>query len=278
SEPYYGDDQLPSQHHGLPQSGRVATQRSGLRDERAALEWIRPNIASFGGGPTAMTLWERGFFMQSGTALSNNANADVQSINFTFVARNLGCDYPKHKIAELECMHSVPVSDIIENFVANTHQAPIAFSPVADEDDVLNNYTARYRAGQVAKVPATIPKTANAYASLAPYPFKNLTAGPNPQAVLAGTVNTVCGISNSSLYRNNLNISTFRYGFGGNCSDINPLWWMGAYYASGLAMMFGIYGIKAGEPSQLENETSAAMQDYVLTFVKDPINGPRNGN
>jgi len=51
---------------------------------------------------------------------------------------------------------------------------------------------------------------------------------------------------------------------------------MGAYHASDLAMMFGTNGIRAGESSQLEINTSAARQDYVLAFAKDPINGPRS--
>ncbi|ETI25466.1 hypothetical protein G647_02239 [Cladophialophora carrionii CBS 160.54] len=288
---------------GFPNAAGLETQNLGLRDQRAALEWVRANIAAFGGDPTALTLWgqsagsrstdyynfayyddpiARGFFMQSGTALSSRAGTDFQGTNFTFVARNLGCDFPNNKTAELQCMRQVPVSDI-ENFVGqyqdnstttSPHQAPIAFTPIADEDVVFSNYTARYLAGQVANVAAVLSNTANEYSSLAPYPLNNLTDGPNPQAVMAGTLNTVCGISNSSLYRNDLNISTYRYVYGGNFSNINPLWWMGAYHAADLPMMFGTYGIRAGEPSQLEIETSAAMQDYVLAFVKDPTDGP----
>ncbi|KIW86586.1 uncharacterized protein Z519_12807 [Cladophialophora bantiana CBS 173.52] len=169
-----------------------------------------------------------GFFMQSGRALSNTANADVQGTNFTFVALNLGCDYQTTRL--LSWNRDIKLVKL-----------------------------------QWCRQPFT---TANEYGSLAPYPVHNLTPDPNPQAALVGTLNTVRGIFNSCLYRNNLNIPTFRNVYGENRSNINPLWWMGAYHVSDLAMMIGIYGIRAGQPSQLETETSAAMQDYVHTFVK----------
>ena len=290
---------------GFPGSAGLETQNLGLRDQRAAVEWVQANIAGFGGDPSAITLWgqsagsrstdfynfayhddpiARGFFMQSGTVYPNKTNPDTTGKNFTFVAQKLGCVFPRNKTAELDCMRKVDVS-LIENFVGqyqdnssttSPRQDPIAFTPVADEDVVFKNYTARYAAGQVAKVPAIMSNTANEYSSLAAYPLHNLTAGPSLQAVMTGTLGTVCGISKSSVYRNQQDIPTYRYVYGGNFSNINPLWWMGAYHASDLAMMFGTYGIRAGASSQLEIDTSAAMQDHVLAFIKDPANGPKS--
>ena len=170
--------------------------------------------------------------MKSGAALSNATSRDFQGTSFTFVAQKLGCDFPNNKTAELACMRKVDFSEI-EIFVGqyqdnstttSPQQAPIAITPIEDEHVVFSNHTARYPAEQVTKVPAILSNTANEFSSLAPYPLNSLTAGLNPQAVLKGTLNTVCGISNSTLYRNSLNITSYRYVYGGNFSNINPLW------------------------------------------------------
>jgi carboxylesterase type B len=108
----------------------------GLQDQRAAVEWVAENIAAFGGDPNRITLWGQsagafaadaylfahdenpliqGSISSSGTTYLAYGTQDFDGLNFTFVAKAMGCDYCDAE-KELECMRRVPMARI-ENFV-----------------------------------------------------------------------------------------------------------------------------------------------------------------
>jgi len=84
----------------------------GLLDQRLALEWVRSNIASFGGDPAQISPWGQtagpelvdyynfaylddpivlGLIMDSGTALRSSGMTDPSRSNFTFVIGQFRC-------------------------------------------------------------------------------------------------------------------------------------------------------------------------------------------
>ena len=78
---------------------------------------------------------------------------------------------------------------------------------------------------------------------LVPYPINNLADGPNEDLVVSRTLNTVCAAHNTSVFRDNAGLLTYRYEWAGNFSNIAPVPWLGAYHYSDLYMFLSLIHI-----------------------------------
>ncbi|KAK5695441.1 hypothetical protein LTR97_008948 [Elasticomyces elasticus] len=152
-------------------------------------------------------------------------------------------------------------------------QPRLSFSTVADEKIVFSNNSERYLMGKVTKAPMIYSTVANEGGSLAPFPA-DPSAGQNQTAANAVTIGTLCGAATSSILRNSIDLPTYRYQYAGNWTNQDPLPWMGAFHSSDLVMLFGTYADNAPAVEPLEGQTSEAMEDHLLAFVRDPWNGP----
>ncbi|KAH8737306.1 Alpha/Beta hydrolase protein [Ilyonectria robusta] len=281
---------------GFPNAAALKHPNLGILDQRMALEWVAANIRRFGGDPKAITLWGQSAgaestdyllfshwddpiahaaFIQSGTALVPLKSADYEHANFTYVAKNVGCDFPNDAAAELSCMQQVPYPQLV-NFI-NTHVSAkkIIFGPIADEKICFSNYTQRAAQGKMARIPAIISNCAKETASLNGWP-DDPAAGPDPAKILSGTLTTwVCTTAATCKLRDALNAPTYRYQFAGNFSNLSPLPWMGAFHASDLFMNFGTYELP-GDATEHEAAVSRAMQDHILAFARSPHHGAKS--
>ncbi|PNS18186.1 hypothetical protein CAC42_3631 [Sphaceloma murrayae] len=297
---------------GFPSARGLEQQNLGILDQRAALEWVRDNIASFGGDPQRITQWGRSagaiaadihayayyedpiaqaYYLESGTVFSV-APAPPAYANFSFVARNVGCTSPcggnctteEESQAELDCMRQVSATQIT-NFIGQYGDRgampPLAFGLVADDSTIFSDYKARSEAGQLARAPTMISFTANEFSSLVPWPANNLTGGPDQSQVTAGTVAFgVCATYNSTSYRNRLidDAPVFRFQYAAEFPNLNVYKWLGAYHNSETTLIFGTYGIldNVANSTDFQDEVSYAMQDRILAFASDPYHGPQS--
>ncbi|EOD49267.1 putative chlorogenic acid esterase precursor protein [Neofusicoccum parvum UCRNP2] len=311
---------------GFPNAAALGDdeQNLGLMDQRFAVEWIRDNIAAFGGDPEKMVIWGqsagavavdyynfaqiedpivKGLIMDSGTAhLDQLTSWDLPHSNFSFVASGLGCGNQTSAAAELACMRDVPGWKI-EKFVAeyeDSGESPsITFSPRVDNKWVFGNYTERARNGDVSDLvsgdicPIILvvdKKTKRTFADACLPPFQPAIIGFNkaeglflapysvdgPDPATAATLGYEyfwCPATKTTYERLDAGLTTHRYFYAGNFSNVSPRPWNGAYHSSELPLLFGTHGDFRGASTAFEVEVSHALQDAWVAFARDPKKG-----
>jgi len=161
---------------GNPQaSGLNETVNLGLLDQRVAMEWVRSNIAEFGGDVSRITMWGQsagagsvdyynyaypedpiisGIILDSSNSLNYGSGLGPTGSNFTFVAENLGCGNLSSS-DELMCMKNVSSEEIeafLKEYQDSSETPSIRFTPVTDNLTRFANYTERTLAGNFSKV------------------------------------------------------------------------------------------------------------------------------
>lgn len=152
----------------------------GMRDQRAGTQWVKDNIASFGGDPTRIT----SFGLSSGGTLSSlhlmtyageegvpftqiwamsgppgtalNITSDATEIHTRAVARELRCENDKNGDETLECLRAIPMEKLTEtamSYSVKNHPPGglFTFIPSVDGDFLPDRQSTLYKAGKFVK-------------------------------------------------------------------------------------------------------------------------------
>ncbi|KAB5542838.1 cholinesterase precursor [Coniochaeta sp. 2T2.1] len=280
-------------------------QNLGLRDQRAAVEWIRDNIAKFGGNPSKITIsgqssggvstdyWAysyrsnpivKGIIAHSGTAFSfpqntktvqtNNWDAAVAAVNCSTAADTMACmrrvDWTALKAAAVGIRPAQSTSVL---------RAIPPFWPTPDNETVFSSsdLVGLTASGSFAKIPILFGNNHNENGYYQIPAFGNGVVPTVAQVVSFMLESFTCPVAYQAAARRKASTPAWAYRFHADWDNTRLYPTSGAYHGVDLHMIFGASADVSGLPTAAaQRELTKTMQDAWFAFANNPAEGLSN--
>lgn len=277
-------------------------QNLGLRDQRAAVEWVRDNIAAFGGDPSKITLagqssggvsvdyWAyayqedpiaHGLIAHSGNAFSFPQNTkSVQEANWNTVVSAVNCS--ANRTADImTCMRRVDWQ-AIESAAAAIRPAKStsalrsipAFWPTPDNDAVFSDYIGLTTNGSFARLPILLGNTDNENGYYQIPAFAQGVIPTDDQVRLFLLESFTCPAAYQAAARRKHGVPAYVYRYFADWNNTRLYPTSGAYHGVDLHMIFDASIDVSGLATSIDQrKLTGLMQRAWWAFANDPHNG-----